>query len=83
MSTWSITGTRGNRVVAGLDTVDEIASTERTPLAEVRCYWFIPGVAERSSSPADLWGELSIGTTILALSHQGGVIGKVRRTTAS
>jgi hypothetical protein len=69
--------------VAVLATVDEIGSTERTPLAEVRCYWFTPGIAERSSSPADLWGELRVGTTILAAGDQGGVIGKVRRMRAS
>ena len=72
----SIKAITNNAVLA---TLDELGSTERTPLVEFKARWFTPGIGEAPSSRADMFGDSKKGQVVLAVIENGGVLGRVHR----
>lgn len=50
-------------------TLDAPGSVQRTPVAEFKAVWYTPGTADRPTRLADVFGNLDIGQTVLAVAE--------------
>lgn len=79
--TWPYRGVRSlvkNQVIV---TLDVPGSKERTPLAEFKADWHSPGRLDVPSQPAQVFGTLNRGQTVLAVADDGSCfLGRVRMT---
>jgi hypothetical protein len=82
--TWPYRGVRSpinNQVLVSLDTP---GSAERAPLADFKADWHSQGRLDIPSQPAQVFGTISRGQTVLALADDGSCfLGRVRTTRAS
>lgn len=81
--TWVSRGPRSLTANQVMVTLDVPGSTQRTPLAELKADWHSPGRLDVPSQPAAVFGTLSRGRTVLAVTDDGSCfLGRVRMVRA-